>query len=81
MPGSSKEFLDIEATKEYGFTLKRARDMRRTYGQMHRTDNILAKCLFRLRVEWFWVPIQCQLLKLQILRGLRASSSLTLNLL
>ena len=34
----SKEFLDIEATIECGFTLKRVRDMTRTYSQMHRTD-------------------------------------------
>ena len=35
-PASSKEFLDIEATIKYGFTLKRGRDMTRTYSQMHR---------------------------------------------
>ena len=34
---SSKEFLDIRATIECGFTLKRVRDMRRTYSQMHCT--------------------------------------------
>ena len=27
----SKEFLDIQATTEYGFTLKRVHDMKRTY--------------------------------------------------
>ena len=37
-PASSKEFLDIQATIECGFTLKRVRDMTRTYSQMHRTD-------------------------------------------
>ena len=37
-PASSKEFLDIQATVECGFTLKRVRDMARTYSQMHRTD-------------------------------------------
>ena len=31
MPASSKEFLDIQATIEDGFTLKRVRDMTRTY--------------------------------------------------
>ena len=31
-PASSKEFLDIQATVECGFTLKRLRDMTRTYG-------------------------------------------------
>ena len=37
-PASSKEFLDIQATTECGFTLKRVRDMRRAYCKMHRTD-------------------------------------------
>ena len=31
MPASSKEFLDIQATIECGFTLKRVCDMTRTY--------------------------------------------------
>ena len=31
VPASSKEFLDIQATVEYGFTLKRVRDMTSTY--------------------------------------------------
>ena len=35
---SSKELLDIQATIECGFTLKRVRDMIRTYSHMHRTD-------------------------------------------
>ena len=30
-PVSSKEFLDIQATIECGFTLKRVRDMTKTY--------------------------------------------------
>ena len=37
-PASSKGFLDIQATIECGFTLKRVRDMIKTYSQMHRTD-------------------------------------------
>ena len=37
-PASGKEFLDIQATIECGFTLKRVRDMIKTYSQMHRTD-------------------------------------------
>ena len=37
-PPSRKNFLDIEATIECGFTLKRLRDMARTYNQMFRTD-------------------------------------------
>ena len=35
-PASSKEFLDIQATIECGFTLKRVRDMTRTYRQFER---------------------------------------------
>ena len=31
-------FLDIQATIECGFTLKRVRDMIKAYSQMHRTD-------------------------------------------
>ena len=34
----SREFLDIHATIECGFTLKRVHDMIRTYSQMHHTD-------------------------------------------
>ena len=37
-PVSSKEFLDIQATIECGFTHKRVDDMIRTYSQMHPTD-------------------------------------------
>ena len=33
MPASSKEFVDIKATIECGFILKRVRDMVRTYSQ------------------------------------------------
>ena len=33
-PASSKEFLDIQATLECGFTLKQVRDMTRTYRQV-----------------------------------------------
>ena len=34
MPVSTKEFLDIQATKECGFTLKHVRDMIITYSEM-----------------------------------------------
>ena len=37
-PASSKEFLDIQATVECGFTVKLVRDMIKSYSQMHRTD-------------------------------------------
>ena len=33
-----EEFLGIQTTIEYGFTLKRVRDMIRTHSQMHCTD-------------------------------------------
>ena len=33
-----KEFFNIQATVECGFTLKLVRDMIKTYNQMHRTD-------------------------------------------
>ena len=38
MPVSNKEFLDVKATIECGFTLKHVHDMIRTYIQMHHTD-------------------------------------------
>ena len=37
-PASRKEFLDIQATIEYGFTLKRLLEITITYSQIHRTD-------------------------------------------
>ena len=36
-PVLNKEFLDIQANIEYGFSLKRIQDITRTYSQMHRT--------------------------------------------
>ena len=38
VPVASKEFLDIQASIECGFTLKHVCDVIRTYSQMHRTD-------------------------------------------
>ena len=38
---SIKEFFDIQATIECEFTLKRVREMTKTYSQMHRTDKYL----------------------------------------
>ena len=37
-PGSSNEFLDIQATVDCGFTLKLVRDMIKTYNQLRHTD-------------------------------------------
>ena len=39
-PASSKEFLDIQATIECGFTLKRVRDMIITYSQADYSSKI-----------------------------------------
>ena len=40
-PAASKEVLDIQTTRECGFTLKRVPDMTRTYSLMHRTNKYL----------------------------------------
>ena len=45
MPVSSKEFLDIQATLECGFTLKRVRDIIRAYS-VTKLVTILTKCFF-----------------------------------
>ena len=37
-PSSIKEFLNIQATIELGFSVKNIRDMKRTYSQMDHTD-------------------------------------------
>ena len=41
VPFSSKEFLDIQANIECGFTLKPVHDMIITYSHMHHTDKYL----------------------------------------
>ena len=87
-PASSKHFLDIQATTECGFTLIRIGEAIITYRQMHRTDKYSEQELiiwsvrptgqvFFLQIKWFWVGVQLQSVKLQILRLLRARSSLT----
>ena len=40
VPVSSKEFLDIQETIEYGFTLECVRDMIRTYSQLDLSDGL-----------------------------------------
>ena len=42
----SKEFLDIQATIECGFTLKRVRDRIRTYSQFRVSDYTIQNALF-----------------------------------
>ena len=70
-PVSSKEFLDIQATIECEFTLKRIRDMIRTHSQIHRIDKYsqdssthctsLAKWLsVFVRPKWLWVRVSLQ---------------------
>ena len=60
-PVSSKEFLDIQATLESGFTLKHVRYMIRTCSQMHRTDKysqhrwIVKKTFSASLVKWLSV--------------------------
>ena len=69
-PVLSKECLDIQAARECGFTLKRVRDMTRTYSQIHRTNkysqlssiiwSVLAKCWISFKIylpEWLYASI------------------------
>ena len=53
-PASSKEFLDIQATIECGFTLKRVRDMTRTYS--------FSNLFVLLIIDWLVVfgPVRAQ---------------------
>ena len=69
-PVSSKKFLDIQATIESGFNLKRVRDMVKAYSQMHRTDMysqhssiiwpvwLNGWVFFYELWLWVWVPLQ-----------------------
>ena len=56
---SNKEFLDIQATIECGFTLKRVRGMTRTYSQLIRLLSLIVEKgmgIFSksfIRVAWF----------------------------
>ena len=47
-PASSKEFLDIQATIECGFTLKRVRDMTRTYSPQLGFQNFISPLIFNM---------------------------------
>ena len=57
MPASSKEFLDIQATIECGFTLKSVRDMTRTYKTLFNINgnkyyyNILLEKVFDKKIN------------------------------
>ena len=50
-PASSKEFLDIQATAECGFTLKRVLDVTRTQHQLHLRYSKVRKEKFNHRVS------------------------------
>ena len=81
-PVLSKEFLDIQADIECVFTLKRVRDMIRTYTQMNCTDkysqhsqlNYLASLAkwfsVPLRTRWLWVRVPLESLKELVLESL-----------
>ena len=84
-PASSKEFLDIQATIDCGFTVKRVRDMIRTYSLMYLIYKLnqlnhlasLTKWLsFCLWTKWLWIQVRLHSLNFQISRLLRARSSL-----
>ena len=51
-PASSKEFLDIQATIECGFTLKRVRDMTRTYSLLF-TNLLIFSYIYILNIHIF----------------------------
>ena len=55
-PASSKEFLDIQATIECGFTLKRVRDMTKTYSQC---SLCCSSSYFRVLLCTHGGPLQC----------------------
>ena len=52
-PASSKEFLDIQATIECGFTLKRVRDMIKTYSQKTFSGFFISSLKCALNLENF----------------------------
>ena len=57
-PASSKEFLDIQATIECGFTLKRVRDMIKTYS--HATGCLLDYDYFKKNYQLIAVDLSKQ---------------------
>ena len=61
VPASSKEFLDIQATIECGFTLKRVRDMTRTYSQLifEHYANIGNQVKFINTIQYYQQSLSC----------------------
>ena len=62
VPASSKEFLDIQATIECGFTLKRVRDMIKTWEaelNKHYSVDEVAKNLYSMGGQNGLVPVTC----------------------
>ena len=57
-PASSEELLDIQATIECGFSVKRECDMKGTYSQTHRTDKY-SENSWKILPVWQsgWVPV------------------------
>ena len=51
-PASSKEFLDIQATIECGLTLKRVRDMIKTYSQL-KSDLFIRSLIKNQKLPYF----------------------------
>ena len=77
MPVLSKEFLDIQATIECIFTLKRVRDMISTHNTARHLVSLAKWLSVCLRNKWLLVRILLPLLKLQTLPPFPARSFLT----
>ena len=61
-PVTSQEFLDIQATMECGFTLKRARDMIRTYSYQMAAKYLRIKTIFSKNVNLMKYQVQTYML-------------------
>ena len=59
-PSSSKEFLDIQATIEFGFTLKRVRDMIRTCRQELRVCFKRPTLKLFRKLDWIIIASVCK---------------------
>ena len=62
-PASSKEFLDIQATIECGFTLKRVHDMIRTYSQKQFICGLSAHHFFSFLIRFKKIIYSATVLK------------------
>ena len=66
----SKEFLGIQAIIECGFTLKRVRDMIKTYSQMYRTDKYSQHSRSFGQTDQM-IELRCEYLPVQLLLRVR----------